>query len=72
MKIRGINIKYRINGYHIERKDNLFYILNKKNNNNLKDIKIDSIDNEINNINIKLNNLINLFNQLLLFLQQNQ
>ena len=30
MKIRGLNVKYRINCYHIERKDNLFYTLKKK------------------------------------------
>ena len=46
MKTRGLNVKYRINDYHIGRKKEQFILYTEENNNdNLKDIKIDSITN---------------------------
>ena len=72
MKTRGLNVKFRINGYHIGRKEGkliLFPEQREKNNDSLESMKLDSLAANMKILNDKIDNLTNLF---LSVLQHNQ
>ena len=75
MKTRGLNVKFRINGYHIGRKEGrliLFPEQREKNNDSLESMKLDSLAANMKILNDKIDNLTNSFNQFLSLLQHNQ